>query len=965
MAEDLPFKTEYAKSGRASCKGCRSTISKDSLRLAKMIQSPHFDGKQPVWFHYSCFFKKNKPIQLSEIAGFDSLRWDDQEKIKQHFSGDASASLSTVDEVDAQLAEFQVDYAKSNRSKCKRCEEKINKDELRVANMVDGGVKQISGKIPAWHHVDCFVEKKEEESDLAEIAEHDISGFDSLKDEDQKKLRKVLGLKKSGKKESSKETKKANVKVTGEAKDDLALKEQSEMLWKLRDNLKSICSVGFLKELLEENGMNSRGGESDILDRCVDAMAFGIPGACPACGKGRLLYCSNGYKCTGHLSAWTKCQYVTFKPPRTLWITSKESLKACDFLKTVKPEVKDRLFPKSTIMHDPENPLAGKKVLLSNALKKSKDAAALKAKEYGGLVVQSVVSDLFCYITTKAEVEKRSKKIEGLISKGIPILPEEFLSQIEKGTVSDTIRRLELVPTKSKDDVVNGKSGKRKGSKVADAISSPKKARLTIKGGAVVDPDSEMEDCCHVFQKEGDIYNAVLGMADLAKNTNSYYKLQVLVHDSEKRYFVFRSWGRVGTTIGGNKLEEFESLPDAISNFIGVYEDKTGNSWICRKNFVKQPYKFYPLEIDYGQDDDNLRKLHMEVGGGSKLPLEVQSLIKMIFDVESMKKTMAEFEIDLNKMPLGKLSRKQIEKGYEILGELQRYIDYKDSDMKILDASNRFYTLIPHDFGLKPPPLLNRADMIKEKMDMLGSLLDIEIAYSLLKSSVVEHRDPIDVHYESLAAKIDVLDKATEDFKLIESYVQNTHAKTHSNYTLDIIDVFTLDRKGEETRYSPFRELHNRKLLWHGSRTSNFAGIISQGLRIAPPEAPVTGYMFGKGIYFADMVSKSANYCRTSSNNPIGLMLLCEVALGNMYELKHAKAIEKLPKGKHSCKGIGRTSPDPNSDYVLPDGVTVPIGKSSDQNIGASSLLYNEFIVYDVAQVRMKYLLKLDFKYKY
>lgn len=43
-----------------------------------------------------------------------------------------------------------------------------------------------------------------------------------------------------------------------------------------------------------------------------------------------------------------------------------------------------------------------------------------------------------------------------------------------------------------------------------------------------------------------------------------------------------------------------------------------------------------------------------------------------------------------------------------------------------------------------------------------------------------------------------------------------------------------------------------------------------------------TGYMFGKGIYFADMVSKSANYCRTSKMDPTGLMLLCEVALGNM-----------------------------------------------------------------------------------
>ena len=43
--------------------------------------------------------------------------------------------------------------------------------------------------------------------------------------------------------------------------------------------------------------------------------------------------------------------------------------------------------------------------------------------------------------------------------------------------------------------------------------------------------------------------------------------------------------------------------------------------------------------------------------------------------------------------------------------------------------------------------------------------------------------------------------------------------------------------------YSRFKDLGNRQLLWHGSRMSNWAGILSQGLRIAPPEAPVTGYM--------------------------------------------------------------------------------------------------------------------------
>ena len=51
------------------------------------------------------------------------------------------------------------------------------------------------------------------------------------------------------------------------------------------------------------------------------------------------------------------------------------------------------------------------------------------------------------------------------------------------------------------------------------------------------------------------------------------------------------------------------------------------------------------------------------------------------------------------------------------------------------------------------------------------------------------------------------------------------------------------------------------------------------GLRIAPPEAPVTGYMFGKGVYFADMFSKSANYCYANTGSNDGVLLLCEVIL--------------------------------------------------------------------------------------
>jgi hypothetical protein len=108
---------------------------------------------------------------------------------------------------------------------------------------------------------------------------------------------------------------------------------------------------------------------------------------------------------------------------------------------------------------------------------------------------------------------------------------------------------------------------------------------------------------------------------------------------------------------------------------------------------------------------------------------------------------------------------------------------------------------------------------------------------------------------------------------LTARYLKNSHGPTHTAYRLEIMDVFKVQRD------VPFASVGNRKLLWHGSRLTNWAGILgqvrvllllvvgcfycycckrvyaspsfeaipraltAQGLRIAPPEAPTTGYM--------------------------------------------------------------------------------------------------------------------------
>lgn len=82
------------------------------------------------------------------------------------------------------------------------------------------------------------------------------------------------------------------------------------------------------------------------------------------------------------------------------------------------------------------------------------------------------------------------------------------------------------------------------------------------------------------------------------------------------------------------------------------------------------------------------------------------------------------------------------------------------------------------------------------------------------------------------------------------------------------------------------------------------------------------------------------------------------------WELFDAKDVKKLPKDKHSVKGVGKTTPDPNEVHVMPNGVKVPFGKGVDTGLKKSSLLYNEYIVYDSNQVNIKYLLKCKFNTK-
>lgn len=79
--------------------------------------------------------------RLHDVEGFDNLRWEDQKKLEKYVQ-DSGGSLEDDDEEeddeeqDEEDKDFSIEYAKSSRSTCKECEEKIQKDEVGLTASV-------------------------------------------------------------------------------------------------------------------------------------------------------------------------------------------------------------------------------------------------------------------------------------------------------------------------------------------------------------------------------------------------------------------------------------------------------------------------------------------------------------------------------------------------------------------------------------------------------------------------------------------------------------------------------------------------------------------------------------------------------------------------------------------------------------------------------------------------------------
>jgi len=414
------------------------------------------------------------------------------------------------------------------------------------------------------------------------------------------------------------------------------------------------------------------------------------------------------------------------------------------------------------------------------------------------------------------------------------------------------------------------------------------------------------------------------------------------------------------------KLQFLPSLQVAVEKAqlhnIPIVEISYLEECITKKKILDHSQFLIP---DFVVDVESKFKIKKEAE--SSLDPRVQEIVKLLFDQKEIDRSLVDLGLDVRK--ISSITQKSIKDAYGILKSLEGQLQPSPTQTKdehereLKRVSDLFFNLIPHRAQSTP---IKTIEQIKEKSSLLEALTDIEIAQRMMRekgSGEDLNMNPIDINYRKLRAEIVPLEKYRTEYLLIEQMVKNTQS-SEFKYQIELEEVFELSREGEDERFASYKKLPHHRLLWHGSRLSNYIGIISQGLRIAPAEAPVTGYFLGKGIYFADMISVSGQYCHTSKQHPVGLMLLCDVALGRSYQIAHGKFISKEDldeAGFHSVKCWGTKGPDVGYDVQTVDGLLVSTGIETDTGVPVSELVHNEIVVYDVAQVKVKYLLKVRF----
>jgi poly [ADP-ribose] polymerase len=456
----------------------------------------------------------------------------------------------------------------------------------------------------------------------------------------------------------------------------------------------------------------------------------------------------------------------------------------------------------------------------------------------------------------------------------------------------------------------------------------------------------------HPFDAKYDVLRSVtLQMTDFEGGNNKFYQME-LHKDGQGRFRIYSAYGRTGKTpvkeervptSEGQATSEFDKIQKSkekkgyrkVDMVATSHGSEIGNQQILSQDFKK----------------DKVQAANVVAANLRKLDASISSLVERLY-TEAGQACKSQLNGSLQSTatnPLGTLSLTQLNEGKAILAEINKLLSSKKSlidsiEPEVIDLSNKFYSAIPQEIPLRPKGddarkewmrrfALNNAKILDEKNDLIDLLGDVKGMMAGFATSDIAAK------YDQLNCDIELV--TPDEFKKIKDFLEGTQSR-HHNWKLTAKRIWKVSSKGQKGYRKYMDDIGNITPLFHGSRASNIMGICKKGLLLRPPGAYVTGSMFGNGLYFADQSTKSSQYATARFGGSAGygdtyFMFVADVALGKIKKYEDAQTyLQKAPHGYDSVQGEkGR------------------------------SLIHNEFIVYDVRQDELRYLIEFEQKYGY
>lgn len=495
------------------------------------------------------------------------------------------------------------------------------------------------------------------------------------------------------------------------------------------------------------------------------------------------------------------------------------------------------------------------------------------------------------------------------------------------------------------------------------------------------------------------------------KDSNKYYHAAVVKSKINNNFYTYFEWGRVGASSPQFQMTECANEAEAQSEFVAQCHEKNDKRGVWStiagiRTLTAKPGKDVYLvrqlttrstglpdakTIKY-IDPNTPKKPDPAAAGGTKTTTGTtkkkadSQTSRLLADliggtIKYTRSAMAD-----NSLP----TQTSIDQGRQILTEAQKRvaaigedIDDQIGDKDLRAYSSELYRRIPKVKAVGTPDSV----WILSGNNILSWQQDLDAFESALSGQAQIDTDSDADPFHGLPLHMEWIDPKSDMGKFLYFWWPKATANKHHHIRdMKILNMWKVDRHGDDQKFSAmqdkiYSEIGNKKvserplfqpserhdvdpkrreifsvsntaLMFHGTRSVNVKGILEKSL-LLPKQlvgVAINGAMFGPGLYWADDWKKSAGY--TSLRGSIwsggggavsgrsAFMFAADVTVGEPHVAAGPHGYTAPPKGTHCIFGMGRNH-----------------GKAK-----YSGVENNEWIVFQNAQSRLKYLVEFETK---